>query len=107
MPIRILLDECLPRRLKQDLREHDVSTVPEMGWASQKNGALLRLADPLFDVFLTMDRQLASQQNLSTFSLMVVCLKASSNRYLDLAPLLPQVEQTVSHLRPGQFLLLE
>jgi hypothetical protein len=29
--MRVLLDECLPRKLKFDLVNHDVKTVPEMG----------------------------------------------------------------------------
>ena len=36
--MRILLDECLPKRLKRDLVGHDARTVPEMGWASKENG---------------------------------------------------------------------
>jgi hypothetical protein len=39
--VRILPDECLPRRLKRDLTGHDVRTVPEMGWASKENGDLI------------------------------------------------------------------
>jgi hypothetical protein len=54
--MRVLLDECLPRKLKQNVRADFVRTVPEMGWASIENGALLRLAEPEFDVFLTRDR---------------------------------------------------
>lgn len=107
MPSRILLDECLPRRLKQDLRDHDVRTVPEMGWASQKNGALLRLAEPQFDVFLTVDQHLAFQQYLPTVSLAILCLKAPSNRYADLAPLIPQVRKALTQIQPGQLLRLE
>jgi hypothetical protein len=42
--MRVLLDECLPRKLKNDLSGHDVRTVPEMGWAGKKNGELLQLA---------------------------------------------------------------
>lgn len=41
--MRLLLDECLPRRLKRELKPHEVFTVPEMGWTGTKNGALLRL----------------------------------------------------------------
>jgi predicted nuclease of predicted toxin-antitoxin system len=41
--MRILLDECLPRRLRRELPGHDVRTVPEMGWSGKKNGALLSL----------------------------------------------------------------
>ncbi len=56
--MRVLLDESLPRRLRQELPEHEVSTVPEAGWAGKANGELLRLAEPAFEVFVTMDRQL-------------------------------------------------
>jgi hypothetical protein len=42
--MRLLLDECVPKRLKRHLSEHDVQTVPEAGWAGLKNGALLRVA---------------------------------------------------------------
>ena len=39
-PVCVLRDECLPRRLKDDLPGHDVKTVPEVGWAGRKNGEL-------------------------------------------------------------------
>lgn len=65
--MKVLLDECLPRKLRRHLPGHEVFTVPEMGWAGVKNGALLRLvesAQPEFAVFLTMDGNLQYQQNL-------------------------------------------
>ena len=49
--MRVLLDECLPKRLKQSLIGHDVQTVPEAGWAGKKNGDLIRLAAGKFDAF--------------------------------------------------------
>ena len=60
--MRILLDECLPKRLKRDLTGHTARTVPEMGWAGKENGELLALATGQFDVFLTVDRNLSFQQ---------------------------------------------
>jgi predicted nuclease of predicted toxin-antitoxin system len=36
--MRILLDECLPKKLKKDFINHEVKTVPEMGWGGKKNG---------------------------------------------------------------------
>ena len=57
--MRVLLDECLPRRLKRELVGHDARTAPEMGWASKRNGELLALAAAAFDVFLTADRNLS------------------------------------------------
>ena len=43
--MRILLDECIDRRFAVELTEHDVKTVPQMGWAGVKNGSLMKLAE--------------------------------------------------------------
>jgi predicted nuclease of predicted toxin-antitoxin system len=77
--MRILLDECVPRRLTHELGDHEVRTVTEMGWAGMKNGALLQLAAESFDVLLTTDRNLAFQQNTATLPLGVIVLRAPSN----------------------------
>ena len=89
--MRVLLDECLPRRLNRDLPGHEVRTAPEMGWASKRNGELLALAVGQFDVFLTADRNLSYQQDLSSFDIAIVVLVARSNRLDDLRPLVPRV----------------
>ena len=94
--MRVLLDECLPRRLKFELVGHDVRTAPEMGWASKTNGELLALASEEFDVFLTSDRNLSHQQNLSAFDIAVIVLIAASNRIDDLRPLVPRILDTLS-----------
>lgn len=78
--MRVLLDECLPRRLKRELPGHDVRTAPEMGWAGKSNGELLALAARDFDVFLTTDRNLSFQQNVSAVDIAVVVLVAASAR---------------------------
>jgi hypothetical protein len=56
--MRLLLVECMPKRLKLELPGHDVQTVQEMGWPGIKNGVLLRLAAAQFDAFLTVDQGL-------------------------------------------------
>ena len=56
--MRILLDECLPKKLKKDFSNHEVKTVPEMGWAGKKNGELLPLLENHFDIFITADQNL-------------------------------------------------
>jgi predicted nuclease of predicted toxin-antitoxin system len=43
--MKILLDECIPRKLKNALPEHECQTVPEAGLAGLKNGRLLSLAE--------------------------------------------------------------
>jgi len=67
----VLLDECLPKKLKRELPEHTVHTVSSQGWAGQKNGALRKLAQTKFDIFLTIDQNLTSQQNLSQIDLAI------------------------------------
>lgn len=102
--MRILLDECLPKRLKRDLVGHDARTVPEMGWASKKNGELLALAEADFDAFLTVDRNLSFQQDIGRFNVAVVVLVAKGNRYPDLQPLVPDLLAVLVGVAPGQLI---
>jgi predicted nuclease of predicted toxin-antitoxin system len=105
--VRVLLDECMPKRLKRELPGHEVSTVAEQGWAGTKNGALLRRASGVFDVLLTVDQGFEYQQNLASASLMVIILQASSNDFDDLLPLMPRALALLSESRPGQVLRVE
>jgi predicted nuclease of predicted toxin-antitoxin system len=100
--VRILLDECLPRRLKRDLIGHEAKSVPEMGWAGKTNGALLTVAQTDFDVFLTVDRNLSFQQDINRFNIAVVVLVATSNKHAALQPLVPEVLSVLAALAPGQ-----
>jgi hypothetical protein len=56
--VKILLDECVDRRLAKEIYGHEVQTVPGMGWAGIKNGDLLALAEKQFEVFDQPIRQL-------------------------------------------------
>ncbi len=56
MPIRVLLEECVPRQLKRDLAEFEVRTVGDLRWSGIKNGALILRASAEFDVIFTVDR---------------------------------------------------
>ena len=62
--MRVLLDECVDRRLARYIAGHDVKTARKMGWTTIKNGELLALASQAFDVFVTVDRNLSFQQDL-------------------------------------------
>lgn len=90
--MRLLLDECVDRRLARDIVGHEVSTVQQAGWAGIQNGELLRrAAAAAFDAFITADRNLSFQQNPIELPLAVVVLKAPSNRLADLKPLIPKL----------------
>jgi hypothetical protein len=78
--VRILLDESLPRGLKGLLEGLDIVTVPERGWRGIRNGELLKLASQEFEVFVTADQNLESQQNLLALPIAIVVLVALSNR---------------------------
>jgi hypothetical protein len=93
--MKVLLDECLPKKLKREVQAYSVRTVPEMGWAGTKNGALLRLVEREFDVFLTNDQNLEHQQNLKQFDLAVVVLVALTNDIEDLKPLMPAANEAM------------
>ena len=105
--MRVLLDECVPRRLKLDLVGHDARTTPEMGWASKRNGDLLGLAAGAgFESFLTVDRKLEHQQNLSAFDIAIVVLVANSNTLAELRPLMPRVVEVLPTAKRGEVTLV-
>jgi hypothetical protein len=100
--MRILLDECVPRRLRRELPGHDVRTVPEMGWSGKKNGELLQLlTGQSFEVFLTVDQNVRHQQNLQAAGVGVIVLVAPSNRLADLVPLRPSTQAALGGIKPG------
>ena len=99
--MKILLDECVDRRLARDLVGHSVSTVPKMGWAGIKNGALLALAEKEFDAFITVDRKLSVQQDLTKFRIPVPLIRARTNRLKDIRPLAAQLLEKLPRASAG------
>ena len=73
-----------------------------MGWATIKNGVLLKLAERDFDIFITVDRNLAFQQTIPNFSLAVIVLVARTNRLVDLMPLVPRLCEMVPLAPKGE-----
>jgi predicted nuclease of predicted toxin-antitoxin system len=104
--MRVVIDECLPKRLTRELPGHDARTVQEMGWSGISNGKLLSLLRGQFDAFITVDSNLAYQQNLSTLPVAVVVLRAPSNKIEDLRPLLPSLLLTLADIKPGEVRLV-
>ena len=105
--MRVLLDECVPRKLRSELPGHDVKTVAEMGWAGTKNGALLQRAASEFDVLLTVDQGILYQQNLAGLPLALIIVKAPSNDIKDLRHKMPKVLQMLTTIQPGQVVQID
>jgi predicted nuclease of predicted toxin-antitoxin system len=87
--MRLLLDENLDWRLRRDLLDHQVESVPLIGWAGIENGELLRKAvEAGFDVLTTMDSNMVHQQNTGKYPIAVTALRARGVSYLQTEPVL-------------------
>ena len=104
--MRLLLDECVPARLRKALPSHEVSTVGLEGWSGIKNGKLLALAAAGFDALVTVDKNMPYQQNMTTLPIAVLVLDAKSNELPYLLPLLPALEAVLKSLVKGSYVLV-
>jgi hypothetical protein len=105
--MRLLLDECVPRRLKKEFGGHEVKTAREAGLGGLKNGDLLRAAEGAFDALITVDKSIPYQQNLKSFQLAVLVLIAKRNKYELLKPLIPKALESLESVQPGTVIRIE
>ena len=103
MKKKLLLDENLPRPLKNDFSDtFEVATVHDMGWASLKNGQLLTaMTETGFEILLTVDKNLRHQQNLDKYAVKVIVLLTFDNRYKTLANFVSRIELEILNM-PGE-----
>jgi len=95
--MRLLLDENLPKRLKQDFPEHEIYTAADKGWTGVSNGELLQLLIANdFDALLTFDKNLKYQQNFSRYTIAVLVLNAPDNSYVTLRELVEKVKRVLA-----------
>lgn len=105
--MKILLDENLNWRLERFLPGHACSSVPRIGWAGVKNGQLLQQAAAAgYDVLISMDGSIGSQQNVSNLQLAIVMLRAPTNRLQDTSLLMPKVLALLPTLGAGQIVIV-
>ena len=100
--MKLLLDECVARDLKKDLAAHDVNTVTEAGYQGMKNGALLRAAATQYDVLITVDRNLAFQQNIRSLQIAILIIVAGGITYDDLKSFTPRILEALGGIQPGE-----
>lgn len=104
--MKLLLDECIDRHFTEALPGHTVKTVPQMGWAALKNGELLDRAEKEFEVFVTVDRALPTQQNLSKRKIALLIMRAKTNQLIDLVALASEDLAALQKLKPGQVVMV-
>ena len=101
--MKVLLDENLPKKLKQDFREIEIYTVREKGWNGIKNGELLQLMiAEKFDILFTFDKNIEHQQNFEKYPISVFILNEVDNTYHTLQRLVPKIKNLLfSELKIG------
>lgn len=95
--MKVLLDECVDRRIAREITGHEVATEPEAGWAAAKE----------FDAFVTVDRNLFFQQRVSGFSIAILVLRAPTNRLVDLRPPIPRLLDALPQAKRGEVTWIE
>ena len=104
--MRILFDKSAPYGLARHLGGHAVETAEARGWGRLENGILLAAAEAAgFEVFLTADKNLRYQQNLSGRKIALIVLGNSPWPLvrLHIAAVLSAIESAV----PGGYLEVE
>lgn len=104
--MKVLIDECAPKALKQAHAPHGhhCVTVQEAGWSGKVNGELLELAEAEFELLVTVDTNIEYQQNLTGRKIAIVILRARSNRLTHLSPHFPACVEALQSIKPGEII---
>ena len=104
--MRVLFDNGTPRGVATALSEHVVVEARTHGWDTLRNGELLDSAERSgYDVFVTTDRNIRYQQNLSGRRIAIVVLGAG--RWRLIKNKLAEIASAVSASTPGSFTEVE
>lgn len=104
--MKVFVDECVTYLLMPHLARHDFTHILDTPWRGMKNGALLRLVESSYDVFLTTDRHLPHQQNLRQLNLAFLIMRGVSNKIEDLLPLVPETLQALDRIGTGDLVII-
>ena len=106
--MKILLDECVTKRLKPHLTEFEVFTVSDMKWNGIKNGKLMSLCvEHHFDLLLTIDKNLMFQQNLDKYELTIAVLNSSTSKIEELLQFMPSFKAQVDKLEKHKAFIID
>ncbi|MBD0286400.1 MAG: hypothetical protein ICV79_13385 [Flavisolibacter sp.] len=106
--MKILLDECVTKRLKPFLLDVEVFTATEMRWNGIKNGKLLSLCvENGFDLLLTIDKNMMHQQNLDKFDITIVVLDSLTSKVEELKLFLPSFKVQVESFQKHKAYLID
>ena len=94
--MKILLDECVTKKLKTYLPNHEVYTVTDKGWNGLFNGRLMtKCVENSIDILLTIDKNILFQQSIIKYDLTVVVFDAMDSKINTLLQFLTTFESKV------------
>jgi hypothetical protein len=100
--MRVLFDQATPVPIRASLDQHSVSTASQQGWDRLKNGDLLTAAENAgFDVFLTTDKNIRYQQDLTRRKIAVVVL--GRQQWPQLRPHVQRIVEAVNAAAVGGY----
>lgn len=106
--MKILLDECITKRLKKHLEEYEVLTVRELNLSGMKNGKLMNYCvENNFDILLTIDKNLMFQQNLEQYPLTIVVINCQKSKIEELIIFLPSFKSQAGKFQKRQAYIIE
>ncbi len=106
--MKILLDECVTKKVKPLLIGHTVFTIGQMEWSGLKNGMLLKRAvQENFDILLTIDKNISYQQNISQYNIAVVVLNSNDSNIEELKSFIPNFIKQISSFEKGRIYIIE
>ncbi len=105
--MKLLLDECVTRHLKRDLPGHQVHSVEDAGFKGLENGELLKAASGVYEVLITVDRNIPYQQNIVALNIAILILAAKRNSYVRLKPLIPRALSALETMKVGDVIRIE
>ena len=106
--MKILLDECVTKRLKKHLEEFEVYTVRELELSGIKNGKLMTYCvENDFDILLTIDKNLMFQQNIDAYPVTIVLLNSLSSKIEELVTFLPSFKLQLDKLQKHQSYIID
>jgi len=101
--MKIVIDECLPKRITQFFEKGSAYTVPKIGLSGSKDTELLNELDKReIDIFITIDGNIEYQQQFMNRTFGTVVIISVSNRFNDLLHLKDKILKAVDTVSKGK-----
>ncbi len=92
----LLLDENIGVEIQKMLLGYETKSIRDMGWLGKKNGELMQLISEYgFDIFISTDKNLPYQQNLSKLTYGLWILDTPKNDVNTLKLFIPLIIQEI------------